>query len=102
MHCSTNNKKETGLDLVEQAILEMGTPSRIRTDKGGENVLIWDLMMSLRGPDRGSFIAASSVHNQRIERLWRDVWNCISCQFYYSFQAMEDQGLYNSNCLIII
>ena len=102
LNCSTNNKKDTALDLFEQAVLEMGTPSRIRTDEGGENLLIWDLMMSLRGPYKGSFIAASSLHNQRIEQLWRDMWNCISCQFYYTFQAMEDQGLYNSNCLIIV
>ena len=92
LHCSTNNRKETVLSLFEEALQISGVPSRVRTDKGGENVLIWERMTELRGPDRGSFLAGSSVHNQRIERLWRDVWTSVACDFYYTFQAMEDQG----------
>ena len=67
--CSTNNRKETVLNLFEQALQESGVPSRIRTDKGGENVMVWEKMIELRGPNIGSYIAGSSVHNQRIERL---------------------------------
>ena len=92
LHCSTNNKKETVLELFADAITRCGVPSRVRSDKGGENVLVWDRMLELRGDGRGSYLAGSSVHNQRIERLWRDVWTYVCYQFYYTFQAMEDQG----------
>ena len=88
LHCSTNNKKETVLKLFEEAIIAYGAPSRIRTDKGGENTLIWELMTEIRGNERGSFLASSSVHNQRIERLSRDLWNAVCC----TFQAIEVQG----------
>lgn len=93
LHCSCNNKAETVLNQFESAIDLYGLPSRIRTDKGGENVLVWQKMVDLRGPDRGSYLAASSVHNQRIERLWRDVWNYVCCNFYFTFQALEEQGI---------
>jgi hypothetical protein len=91
LKCSTNNYKETVSELFENAIAEIGVPSRIRTDKGGENVLLWEKMEDLRGSNRGSFLASSSVHNQRIERLWRDVWNSVACEFYYIFQSLEEQ-----------
>ena len=92
LHCSTNNKAATVSYLFEHALNDFGTPSRIRTDKGGENIRIWERMTELRGENRGSYVAGSSVHNQRIERLWRDVWNYVCHEFYYVFQAMEDQG----------
>lgn len=43
-----------------------------RTDRGGENVLAADYMLNVRGVDRSSFYAGSSMRNQRIERQWRD------------------------------
>ena len=88
-HCSINNKKETVLKLFEVVIIDYGAPSHIQTDKGGENTLIWELMPEIKGNERGSFLASPSVHNQRIEWLWRDLWNAVCCTFYYMFQAME-------------
>lgn len=44
--------------------------SRIRVNKGVENVLICDAMVQARGDGRGSFIAGPSTHNQPIGRFW--------------------------------
>ena len=94
LHCSTNNYKETVHDLFQRSIINYGVPSRLRTDKGGENALLWNTMEELRGRDRGSYLTGSSTHNQRIERLWRDVWIHVCHLFYYTFQAMEIEGIY--------
>lgn len=96
LHCSSNNLSETVLALFLNAVEKDGLwPSRIRVDKGVENVLVCDAMVEARGANRGSFIAGPSTHNQRIERLWRDVFRCVIHFFYYLFYALEDSGNLN-------
>ena len=83
LHCSTNSKASTVLQLFEAAVGKFGLPSRVRSDKEMENVDVAWFMLShpLRGPDRGSHIAGRNVHNQLIERLWRDLF--IRCTYIF-------------------
>lgn len=85
------------LSLFLQAIDLFGLPSRVRCDKGGENVDVGYFMLShpLRGPGRGSIISGRSVHNQHIERFWRDLFVGCTCLFYQLFYHLEDVGLLN-------
>ena len=68
-----NNSSDTVGELHRRAILEHGLPRVIRTDYGFENSKIWATTNALRDLGyRVKFIRGRSVHNQRIERLWRD------------------------------
>ena len=69
-----------------------GIPSRLRTDRGGENVLMWSFMEEHRGTNRHSYIAGQSVYNSRIERLWRDVYSIVTSSYVRVFTELEESG----------
>lgn len=93
LKCSSDNTSATVMKLFQQAIHEWGLPSRVRGDMGVENrdVAFFMLSHSARGPGRGSFITGRSVHNSRIERLWRDVYQIVLSVFYDLFLSLEEQ-----------
>lgn len=91
MRAHTNNRAETVLRLFREAVERFGAPSRMRGDRGGENLLVAIWMICFRGLNRGSFMwgssvllcgwfpsstkyfSSSSTRNTRIERLWLEV-----------------------------
>ena len=95
LRCSSNNLSETVLGCFLKAVSNFGIPSRVRTDHGGENVKVWRFMEEQRGTGRSSYIAGRSVHNSRIERLWRDVTRSVSSSFIELFHELEQQGYLN-------
>ena len=93
LSCSDNNKAPTLLHFFTEAVGRFGLPSRVRSDKGLENALIADYMIEKRGASRCSMITGKSTHNQRIERLWRDVFTGVLSYYYKLFYFLEDEGV---------
>lgn len=79
---ATNNKASTAFSFFLRSTQLHGLPSRVRGDQGAENVDIAHFMFATRGTGRQSFISGKSVHNQRIERLWRDVWVAVTSKYH--------------------
>ena len=91
LHCSTNNTASTVLSHFIDAVRQYGLPKRVRSDLGGENVDVWHYMIS-QYRDESVVITGSSTHNERIERLWRDVFRCVVTLFYDTFYGLEAEG----------
>ena len=89
LHLSTDNKASSALFTFITSIREYSVPSRIRLDNGSEFNHVEHLMNVLNGENRGSVIRGPSVHNQRIERLWRDVFSKVLSKYYNIFNHME-------------
>ncbi|CAC5401343.1 unnamed protein product [Mytilus coruscus] len=91
LKCCDNNMSQTVLNCFLSGVANFGVPLRVRSDKGLENVSVADFMLSESGD--GSMLTGPSTHNQRIERLWRDIFEGVLCYFYNLFYYMEDQDI---------
>ena len=92
MKCSANNKASTVLSLFQEAVERYGLSSRVRSDQETENCAVACYLLQSRGTE-SSMITGSSVHNQRIEHLWRDMHWCVTVLYYRLFYLLEQQGI---------
>src|SRR5436190_7825573 len=95
LQVNTNNRAATVLEAFLSGIQALNViPERIRTDKGGENrdVVAW--MLIINGTGTSTVITGRSVHNQRIERLWRDVNRWLT-SFHLIFGHLRSNGHYD-------
>ena len=61
---------------------------------GLENIDVGSFMLDTRGCNRGSIITGNSIHNQRIERLWREVNRIVMSRFLNVFLFLENRGVF--------
>lgn len=95
LRASTNNTAPTVLKSFLEATEKYGWPSRVRADKGGENLAVGRAIEQYHGNNkkRGLFIQGKSCHNQRIERKWKDVHSDVTISYYNLFTRMGNDGI---------
>lgn len=92
LKCVDNNKADTIFTCFESGVQNYGIPLRVRSDQGLENLKVAEYMTRVRGSDK-SIKVGKSTHNQRIERLWRDIFEGVLSYFYDLFYFMEEHNL---------
>ena len=90
--CHTNNKSSSVLSAFMDGVAKHGLPKKVCTDHGGENIEVWRYMMEAHSSDK-CIITGSSTHNERIERLWRDVHRSVLVTFANGFRQLEADSL---------
>ena len=85
------------LQLFLNAVERFRMPMRLRTDHGTENVLIARYMLKKHGVETRPVITGKSMHNQRIERLWVDVFIYVVQQFRNIFYFLEEEHHMNQD-----
>ena len=94
LKCSNNNRSTTVFQHFLDACEEFDVPLRVRTDHGGENMLIWKGMLALANEQNvNPVMVGSSVHNQRVERFNRDINVHIRSRFGCLFYSFERNGI---------
>ena len=92
-----NNLSSTTLPIFIDATRRYTVPYKVRADGGGENIKTQLFMETVRSNVDKPFIIGSSVHNVRIERLWRDVFTHVICFYYNMFTSLEQEDLLDAN-----
>lgn len=78
------------------AVEKYGLPSRIRCDQGRDNIHVArHNMLRYQGEERRLVLVGSSVHNQRIEGLWRDMHRCVTSLYKRLFYYLEHTEFLN-------
>ncbi|MEQ2280854.1 hypothetical protein AMECASPLE_024289 [Ameca splendens] len=95
LNTACNNTASTALEFFLDGVRRFGWPYKVRADQGVENVQIAEMMFNVRGTGCGSLISGKSVHNQRIERLWREVWTGVTHVYYDVLHSLEEDGFLN-------
>lgn len=94
LNCCTSNTSRNVARSFQRSCNQYCLPHRVRCDHGLENVHVGVIIINiLRGENRGSIITRESVHSQRIERMWPDVFKEVASSFYAQFYRMEDAGI---------
>ena len=86
--CADNNRASTVLEVFCNGVTRFGLPERVRSDHGGENIHVWRYMLDTHNGDHQCVITGCSTHNERVERLWRDVHRSLS-HFQDTFRDLE-------------
>ena len=94
IRCANNNLASTVLEAFLQGVSVYGLPEAVRSDHGSENVDVWKHMLSMH-QDPSCIIKGSSVHNERFERMWRDVTRNVSSSFIATFHELEAEEILN-------
>ena len=94
LSCATNS---TVLPLFCEPVSRHSLSQRVRADQGIENVDVARYMFShpTCASVRGSFISGRSVHNQQIERFWRDLYLGCAYIYYSIFHYLKEQEYLN-------
>ena len=90
--CANNNKSITVHEQFMHGVARFGLPLRVRSDHGGENIKVWEHMITTYN-DASRVITGSSTHNERIERLWRDVHRSVTVCYADTFGELEREGI---------
>ena len=91
LEVTTDNLARTAFNFYKEAVTEFSIPSKIRIDGGSEYNFIEAFMNQIDGSKR--CIRGKSVHNTRIERLWRDCREKVSDKYISIFDSMERYGI---------
>ena len=89
LKCPDNNKSRTDLEYFQEGAGRFGLPNSICSDHGGEKVGVWKYMISTHHNDFSCVLTGSSVHNERIKRLWRDVQRCVAVINFEVCRSLE-------------
>ena len=73
LSCTDNSKVCTILSIFSESCQRLWPLSKLSSDKGRENVLVADYIMQKRETAGGSVITGRNTHNQRVQRLFKNI-----------------------------